>query len=150
MPSYLQRQSKTRGPAGRAPVPPFDQWTERRKVKYSNQRRPNSYVTGGRCSRMNRHRLRQEVAALASPAVRLAASASTRSINSFDTNRTMCCPLFCGRLLRSPVCRMRSSRSCSLREVPSDSVVVAKLRLTGQGSFAFASPSNELIWQSES
>src|SRR4029077_6441841 len=77
-------------------------WTERRKLEFWNQRRQNSYVTSGMCSRTNRHRLGPEGAALHSPAVRLAASASIHSINSFGTNLTMCYPLFFGRLLRSP------------------------------------------------
>ena len=102
MPSSLQRQSQRESRAPSALLPLIRSWTKRRKLEFSNQRRPNSCVTSGMCSRMNRHRLGPEAAALPSPAVRLAASASIHSINSFGTNLTMCCPLFFGRLLRSP------------------------------------------------
>jgi hypothetical protein len=107
MPSSLQRQSQreSRGPSALLPL--IRSWTKRRKLEFANQRRPNSCVTSGMCSRMNRHRLAPKAAALLSPAVRLAASASIHSINSFGTNLTMCCPLFCGRLSRLPAFRLR-------------------------------------------
>jgi hypothetical protein len=102
MPSSLQRQSKRKSRRAERYGHSSDPWTKRRKLEFSNQRRPNSCVTSGMCSRMNCRRLGPEAVALPSAAVRLAASASIRSINSFGTNLTMCCPLFFGRLLRSP------------------------------------------------
>jgi hypothetical protein len=97
------RNSRNVSPAGRARYcHSFDHGQRDETRIFESAKGSNSYVTSGICSRTNRHWLGPEAAALPSPAVRLAASASIHSINSFGINLTMCCPLFCGRLSRSP------------------------------------------------
>ena len=102
MPSYLQKQSKRGSREPSAVLPLIRSWTERRKLEFSNLRRPNSYVTSGMYSKTNRHRLGREAAALPSSAVRLAASVSIHLTDSFGISLMTCSLLFCRRLLRSP------------------------------------------------
>lgn len=59
---------------------------------------------------MIHQRSQPAASALSSPDVRLATSASIRTINTSDIYRMTCCRLSCGRLSRLPAFRLRNRR----------------------------------------